>query len=324
MECDKVVVNGPASRPRGRGGCARRRRSPASSLHRMRPAGTPGSPCRGRWRPRGAPAQHVRRLPRRHARLHPSAANRIAAGVAGPSYLDATAPNGITLYYRVRAENNETCSSRSNGGVVDAWRSRLGKRPDRASRPSPGDSLRVNGISTPSFASAGRRYQGRRRTTSTARRRLPVVRADRDVALSSSRIGIGHLANSWYYAVKAATRAATRVRRRRCPTSTPSSRVRFRLLDRFLGNSSPSLMRPISRAARGRRRSPRARAGVRHRILTRRLRGRCQGGQLVATDLNEAMIECQGRSCGVRTSLAAMQGRSLQDGVFDAWLASSA
>jgi hypothetical protein len=51
----------------------------------------------------------------------PSAANRIAIGVSGSSYTDATAPNGVTLYYLVRAENNETCSTGpKNGGVVDA------------------------------------------------------------------------------------------------------------------------------------------------------------------------------------------------------------
>jgi hypothetical protein len=51
----------------------------------------------------------------------PSPSNRIAIGVAGSSYTDTTAPNGVTLYYLVRAENNETCSTGpKNGGVVDA------------------------------------------------------------------------------------------------------------------------------------------------------------------------------------------------------------
>jgi hypothetical protein len=50
----------------------------------------------------------------------PSSANRIATGVAGTSYVDAVAPNGVTLYYLVRAENNETCSSGpANGGVTE-------------------------------------------------------------------------------------------------------------------------------------------------------------------------------------------------------------
>lgn len=50
----------------------------------------------------------------------PSPANRIAYGVAGLAYNDTTAPAGGTLYYLVRAENNETCSSGpQNGGVVD-------------------------------------------------------------------------------------------------------------------------------------------------------------------------------------------------------------
>ncbi|MFN7964660.1 MAG: hypothetical protein U0V87_03115 [Acidobacteriota bacterium] len=50
----------------------------------------------------------------------PSSANRIAQGVAGTSYNDTLAPNGTTLYYIVRAENDETCSSgANNGGVTD-------------------------------------------------------------------------------------------------------------------------------------------------------------------------------------------------------------
>ncbi|HMA46618.1 MAG TPA: hypothetical protein VKP11_05375, partial [Frankiaceae bacterium] len=50
----------------------------------------------------------------------PSAANRIATGVGGTTYTDTTAPNGVTLYYLVRAENNETCGGGpANGGAVD-------------------------------------------------------------------------------------------------------------------------------------------------------------------------------------------------------------
>ena len=51
----------------------------------------------------------------------PSAANRIAAGLTGASYNDASAPTDRMIYYLVRAENNETCGSGpNNGGVMDA------------------------------------------------------------------------------------------------------------------------------------------------------------------------------------------------------------
>ena len=50
----------------------------------------------------------------------PSGANQIATGVSGSSFDDATAPAGVTLYYVVRAENDETCSSGpNNGGVIE-------------------------------------------------------------------------------------------------------------------------------------------------------------------------------------------------------------
>jgi hypothetical protein len=51
----------------------------------------------------------------------PSATNRIAVGVAGTSYHDASAPNDVALHYVVRAENNENCSTGpNNGGVVES------------------------------------------------------------------------------------------------------------------------------------------------------------------------------------------------------------
>jgi len=46
-------------------------------------------------------------------------AHLVAAGVAGPSFEDSTAPEG-TLYYLVRAENDESCSDGpANHGVID-------------------------------------------------------------------------------------------------------------------------------------------------------------------------------------------------------------
>jgi hypothetical protein len=50
----------------------------------------------------------------------PSDANRVATGVAGTSWNDTAAPEGAALYYLVRAENDETCSTGSrNHGMTD-------------------------------------------------------------------------------------------------------------------------------------------------------------------------------------------------------------
>jgi serine protease AprX len=50
----------------------------------------------------------------------PGPTNRIAAGVTGTFWIDAGAPNDVTLHYVVRAENDETCSTGPhNGGVTD-------------------------------------------------------------------------------------------------------------------------------------------------------------------------------------------------------------
>ncbi len=79
----------------------------------------------------------------------PQAANRLAFGVTGTSYADSSAPNGEDLYYVVRAENDETCSSgRYNGGVTDSNLVRVKARDDIV-QPSPGDlgnSLRANAV----------------------------------------------------------------------------------------------------------------------------------------------------------------------------------
>ncbi len=51
----------------------------------------------------------------------PSPANRIAAGVAGLSYNDVAAPVETTLYYIVRAEDDEMCGSgANNNGLTDS------------------------------------------------------------------------------------------------------------------------------------------------------------------------------------------------------------
>lgn len=68
----------------------------------------------------------------------PTASNRIATGVSGLTYSDATAPAGIS-YYLVRAENNETCSTGpANGGVVDDNASYVGTD-NSSSQPVPGE-----------------------------------------------------------------------------------------------------------------------------------------------------------------------------------------
>jgi serine protease AprX len=52
--------------------------------------------------------------------FEPGPANLIASGVAGTSFDDAAAPESVNLYYRVRAESDETCSTGpNNNGVVD-------------------------------------------------------------------------------------------------------------------------------------------------------------------------------------------------------------
>lgn len=69
----------------------------------------------------------------------PSPSNRIAAGIAGASFDDVSAPPDTTLWYVVRAENDETCGGGpANGGVVDDNVVRRSAR-DESSQPAPGD-----------------------------------------------------------------------------------------------------------------------------------------------------------------------------------------
>jgi len=68
----------------------------------------------------------------------PSAANRIAAGVAGTSYSDLSLAPGATGHYLVRAENDESCSTGpANGGVTDANAVYVGAT-NAVSQPPPG------------------------------------------------------------------------------------------------------------------------------------------------------------------------------------------
>lgn len=67
----------------------------------------------------------------------PAASNRLAFGLSGASWIDASAPNGATLYYVVRAENDEACSDGpNNGGVVDGNAARASVS-TTATRPTP-------------------------------------------------------------------------------------------------------------------------------------------------------------------------------------------
>ncbi|MEW5806202.1 MAG: hypothetical protein AB1756_02460 [Acidobacteriota bacterium] len=69
----------------------------------------------------------------------PSSSNMIASGLTTTSYTDTGAPNDVTLYYLVRAENNETCSTGpANGGVVDDNTVYISVK-DATSQPIPGD-----------------------------------------------------------------------------------------------------------------------------------------------------------------------------------------
>jgi subtilisin family serine protease len=50
----------------------------------------------------------------------PGPANRVASGIAGTTWTDPSSPTDTTLYYVVRTETDETCSTGpNNGGVVD-------------------------------------------------------------------------------------------------------------------------------------------------------------------------------------------------------------
>jgi hypothetical protein len=70
--------------------------------------------------------------------FEPSAANRIASGVSGLSYNDASAPTDQDLYYLVRAENDEGCGDGpNNSGMMDD-NDVYAKVTETTSQPAPG------------------------------------------------------------------------------------------------------------------------------------------------------------------------------------------
>jgi hypothetical protein len=79
----------------------------------------------------------------------PGPGNLVASGVTGTAWNDTAAPNGVTLYYVVRAENDETCGTGpANGGLTDA-NLVYGVATDETSQPPPGEvgaTLRVDGV----------------------------------------------------------------------------------------------------------------------------------------------------------------------------------
>jgi hypothetical protein len=84
----------------------------------------------------------------------PQAQNRLALGLAGTAYTDASAPNDVDLYYIVRAENDEACSTGPrNGGVTDSNLIRLSAR-DQTSQPAPGSVGSSLSVSTVNAAHA--------------------------------------------------------------------------------------------------------------------------------------------------------------------------
>ncbi|MCU0254084.1 MAG: hypothetical protein MUE47_06035, partial [Acidobacteria bacterium] len=136
----------------------------------------------------------------------PSAANRVAAGVAGLSFHDGSAPNGA-IYYLVRAENDEACSSGpNNGGVTDA-NARFVPVTNTAARPLPGEigTLAVSVVggshlrlswSAPADATGYRTYR------STAPQAASFTRVGETAGLTWDDTGRAADASTYFYLVR--------------------------------------------------------------------------------------------------------------------------
>ncbi len=139
----------------------------------------------------------------------PQTSNRIATGVGGTTYTDATAPNGVTLYYLVRAENNEACGGGpGNGGAVDT-NAVYASAQDQITQILPGglgSSVRVAGVndthvraSWSAIANAAAYHVFRSSSAMGPFTRI----AETAGTLYEDRDQF-NAANSWYYTVKAA------------------------------------------------------------------------------------------------------------------------
>ncbi|HZN55573.1 MAG TPA: hypothetical protein VFB67_09650 [Candidatus Polarisedimenticolaceae bacterium] len=138
----------------------------------------------------------------------PQASNRIALGINATTYVDATAPNGVTLYYLVRAENNETCGGGPfNGGAVDLNTSYKSAQ-DQTSQILPGAvaGVQVAGIndteirvSWPAVPNAATYHVFR-----AASANGPFTQIGNPSGLYFEDANQFTTGNSWYYTVKAA------------------------------------------------------------------------------------------------------------------------
>lgn len=137
----------------------------------------------------------------------PGASNRIAAGVAGLSYNDAAAPVGA-LYYVVRAENEETCSTgAANGGVVDANTVHVAVS-QTTSQPLPVEVTTLK-VSLIGYAHVSLKWNAVASATQYNIYRSPsglpgtfTLRANTS-ALTLEDLGAGAGSDSWFYQVKA-------------------------------------------------------------------------------------------------------------------------
>ena len=69
----------------------------------------------------------------------PGSANQVVTGVAGTTWTDTTAPGNVTVYYVVRAENDETCGGGPNNGGLIEGNLVYAEAIDVTGQPPPGD-----------------------------------------------------------------------------------------------------------------------------------------------------------------------------------------
>jgi hypothetical protein len=78
----------------------------------------------------------------------PGPGNLVAGGLTGTAWTDTTAPNDLTHYYVVRAENDETCGTGPNNSGSEDANLLYGAAQDATGQPLPGDvgTLLVGGV----------------------------------------------------------------------------------------------------------------------------------------------------------------------------------